>query len=63
MPHRSPNRPVSRAPDYTGACVAMFGVNLAWMLPVLLAAFGLAAVLLAGLALNGWISWLASRRR
>ncbi|WP_417525969.1 hypothetical protein [Marinovum sp.] len=63
MYHRSHDRPVGRAPNYTAACVVMFGVNLIWVLVALLAAFGLAAVLLAGLALNGWISWLAARRR
>ena len=63
MDHRSHDRPVGRAPDYTGACVAMFGVNLVWILVALLAAFGLVAVMLAGLLVNLWIRWLAARRR
>lgn len=63
MYHRSHDRPVGRAPDYTAACLVMFGANLIWMLFALLAAFGLAAVVLAGLTLNTWISWLAARRR
>ncbi len=63
MTHRSHDRPVGRAPDYTGACVAMFGVNIVWMLFALLAAFGLGTVMLAGLVVNLWIRWLARRRR
>lgn len=63
MYDKANNRTIGRAPDYTAACVVMFGVNLVWILFALLAAFGLAAVLAAGLALNGWITWLEARRR
>lgn len=63
MYDRANDRPVGRAPNYTAACVVMFGVNLLWVLIALLATFGLAAVLVAGVALNGWINWLAARRR
>ncbi len=38
------------APDYTPACIVMFGVNLVWMLFLVWAIWGLIA---AGLA--GWI--------
>lgn len=63
MYDRTNNRPVGRAPDYTVACIVMFGANLAWVFLALLAAFGLASVMLAGLALHLWINWLAARRR
>lgn len=63
MYDRANNRPIGRAPDYTGACIVMFGVNLIWVFFVLLASFGLAAVALAGLGLHLWINRLAARRR
>lgn len=52
----------SKAPDYTAACVVMFGVNLGWALPVIFALWGLIGAVLAGLLLNGWIGWIARRR-
>ncbi|MDO6732434.1 hypothetical protein Q4577_20590 [Marinovum sp. 2_MG-2023] len=63
MYDRAKDRAIGRAPDYTTACVVMFGVNLGWILIALLASFGLAAVLLAGVALNLWINRLARRRQ
>lgn len=38
------------APNFTQACVVMFGVNLTWVLMVIWALWGLLAV-----ALTGWI--------
>lgn len=38
------------APDYTQACVVMFGVNLTWILMVIWVAWGVLAV-----AITGWI--------
>ena len=63
MYDKANDRAIGRAPDYTTACVVMFGVNLVWVLIALLAAFGLMAVVVAGVALNGWIRWLEMRRR
>lgn len=63
MYDKANNRPIGRAPDYTGACIVMFGANLVWIFLALLAAFGLASVMLAGLGLHLWINWLAARRR
>ncbi len=41
------------APNYTNACIVMFGVNLTWMLFVIWAIWGLLAVAATG--------WLAAR--
>jgi len=50
------------APDYTNAALVMGFVNLLWVLMVLWAAFGFAAVLAAGFSLDRLIVWLANRR-
>lgn len=42
------NRPA--APNYTHACIVMFGVNIAWIFMVIWAIWGLLAV-----AVTGWI--------
>lgn len=54
---------VGRAPDFTPACIVMFGVNVAWVLLLLFALYGLVAVVFAGLVLNHAISWVEVRRR
>jgi hypothetical protein len=54
--------PPKRAPDYTGAALAMGLVNLLWIFVALWAAFGFWAVLAAGLGLNHAITRLAQRR-
>ncbi len=51
-----------RAPNYTTACIAMFGVNLAWILLLIFALWGLIAALLAGFAVHRWIGWLEVKR-
>lgn len=63
MHDRANDRAIAAAPNYTGACIVMFGVNLAWVLLALLALAGLPAVLIAGLALHYAIKWLEWRRR
>ena len=40
------------APNYTNACIVMFGVNLVWVFLVLWAIWGLVAVAATGWALN-----------
>ena len=52
-----------RAPNFTGACIVMFGVNLAWVLLVFFAVYGLVAVVFLGLVVNHWLNWLEMRRR
>ncbi len=53
---------IKSAPNYTNACIVMFGVNLAWVFLVLWAVWGLVAVALLGWSLNRWMTWLAARR-
>ncbi len=40
------------APDFTQACVVMFGVNLTWVLMVIWAVWGLLAVAATGWAVH-----------
>lgn len=60
------NKPVGRAPNYTTACIAMFGVNITWVLVVIWAIWGLVAALLLGLGVNHLIArgkvWAETRR-
>jgi hypothetical protein len=58
--HDIDQRPV--APDYTRACIIMFGVNLSWLLLLAWAIGGLVTVALLGWALNRLISRLALSR-
>lgn len=52
---RHPNeRPA--APDFTQACIVMFGVNLAWVFMVIWAIWGLIAVAALGWAVNKLIT-------
>ena len=46
------NHQVSRAPNYTSACIVMFGVNIAWLLVAIWAVWGLIAALLLGVGVN-----------
>ena len=50
------------APDYTLACVAMFGVNLMWILMAVWAIWGLIAALAMGWAVNKLIDRIAVAR-
>ncbi|WP_300031844.1 hypothetical protein [uncultured Roseobacter sp.] len=52
-----------RAPNFTGACIVMFGVNLGWILLLFFALYGLAAAVFICLAVNHWMNWLETRRR
>jgi hypothetical protein len=54
---------LKEAPNYTNAALVMAGVNLLWMFMVIWAAFGFAAVLVTGYALDRLILWCAGRRR
>ena len=55
-------RPVGAAPDFTQACVVMFGVNLVWVFMVVWAVWGLIAVALLGWVVNQWVIWVDIRR-
>ncbi len=60
------NKPVGRAPNYTTACIAMFGVNITWILVVIWAIWGLIAAMLLALGVNHLIErgrvWAAQRQ-
>ncbi|WP_282127337.1 hypothetical protein [Roseobacter litoralis] len=54
---------LGRAPNFTGACIVMFGVNLGWILLLLFAVYGLVAAIFLGLVVNHWVSWLEQRKQ
>jgi hypothetical protein len=53
---------LGRAPNYTGACIVMFGVNLAWVMLLFFAVYGLIAAVFVALVVNHWLNWLDHRR-
>lgn len=59
------NKPVGRAPNYTNACIAMFGVNITWVLVVIWAFWGLVAAVLLAIGVNHLMErisvWAAAR--
>ncbi|WP_187432080.1 hypothetical protein ROLI_025310 [Roseobacter fucihabitans] len=57
------NHKLGRAPNYTTACIVMFGVNLTLMLLFLFALWGLVVAAFVALAVNHWLNWLEERRR
>ncbi|QJF50625.1 hypothetical protein [Roseobacter ponti] len=57
------NHKLGRAPDFTNACIVMFGVNLGWVLLFLFAIYGLVAAVFICLIVNHWLNWVAVRRR
>ena len=56
------DRQIKEAPNYTNACIVMFGVNLSWMLFAIWAVWGLIAAFLFCLSLNHLITRLQERR-
>ncbi len=50
------------APNFTQACIVMFGVNVLWVFMVVWVVWGFMAVALLGLALNTLIDRIAARR-
>jgi len=50
------------APNYTAACIVMFGVNLMWMLMVIWAIWGFVAAALTGWGLHHLINRIAVAR-
>jgi hypothetical protein len=51
------------APNYTSACIVMFGVNMAWILMLFFALYGLVTAVFISLVVNHWLNWLEFRRR
>lgn len=51
------------APDFTQACIVMFGVNIAWVFMVIWAIWGLLAVAALGWTLNRVISRIGAARQ
>ena len=56
------NHPTQSAPNFTNACIVMFGVNLSWVFLLLWALWGLLAVAALGWSLNRWMTWLKARK-
>jgi hypothetical protein len=54
---------LGRAPNFTNACIVMFGVNLAWILLAVFAIYGLIGALCLSLLVNHWVAWLEHRKR
>ena len=50
------------APNYTAACIVMFGVNLMWVLTVIWAVWGFLVAALAGWIVNHLITRIAAQR-
>ncbi len=50
------------APDFTTACIVMFGVNIAWIFFAIWAIWGIIAVAGTGWCINHLISYVAHRR-
>lgn len=57
---------IGTAPNYTSACIVMFGVNITWILVAIWAIWGLIAAMLLALGLNHLIArckvWAAQRQ-
>jgi hypothetical protein len=56
------NNTPGSAPDFTKACVVMFGVNIAWIFVAIWAIWGLIAVAVMGWLINRAIGYVAARR-
>jgi hypothetical protein len=50
------------APNFTQACIVMFGVNVAWVFMVIWAVWGLLAVAVTGWVLNQIINRIDAAR-
>lgn len=55
------NKP-GAAPNFTKACIVMFGVNLAWIFFALWAVWGLIAAAATGWGINRLIAYIEARR-
>lgn len=50
------------APNFTKACIVMFGVNITWIFVALWAIWGLIAVAATGWILNRLFTWIEDRQ-
>ena len=50
-----------KAPDFTNACVVMFGVNITWIFTVIWAIWGLIIVMIVGAFINHMMTRLHAR--
>ncbi|MEM6940204.1 MAG: hypothetical protein AAF943_16635 [Pseudomonadota bacterium] len=57
------DRPRGSAPNYTQACVVLFGVNITWILMVIWVWWGLLAVALTGWLVNHVIHRIGKARQ
>ncbi|MFK7869862.1 MAG: hypothetical protein AB8B58_11545 [Roseobacter sp.] len=57
------NHKLGRAPNFTTACIVMFGVNLAWILIAIFAVYGVLGAVCLCLVVNHWVAWLEHRKR
>ena len=55
-------RDLPEAPNFTQACIVMFGVNLMWIFMVIWAIWGLLAVAVTGWVLNKLINRIGAAR-
>lgn len=60
------HKPTGPAPNFTSACIFMFGVNITWVLILIWAIWGLLAAALLGIGVNHLIErgrvWAAARQ-
>lgn len=60
------DRTQGTAPNYTNACIVMFGVNITWILVAIWAIWGLIAAMLLALGVNHLMdrmrAWAAARQ-
>ena len=60
------DRTQGKAPNYTTACIVMFGVNITWILVAIWAIWGLIAAVLLALGVNHLMDrvrvWAAARQ-
>lgn len=57
------HRPRPEAPNYTNACIVMFGVNITWIFMVIWALWGLLVVMILGAFINHLMRRLEERAR
>ncbi|MEP2919983.1 MAG: hypothetical protein ABJP06_04590 [Sulfitobacter sp.] len=56
------NNSPGSAPNFTKACIVMFGVNIVWILIALWAFWGLIAAAATGWGINRLFTWIEGRR-
>lgn len=55
------NEHPSPVPDFTNACIVMFGVNVAWIFMFVWAIWGLLAVILLAWSMDQGMTWMRAR--